>query len=111
MKKFLVIYHAPIEAMKQMAEATPEQKAEGMKPWMAWAEKCGSQLIDLGSPLMGGLKLNPDGTSEGSAKEVTGYSMLQSESMGTAKALMDGHPHLNWVGGCQIEIHECIPLG
>ena len=34
MKKFLVIYHAPAEAMEMMANASPEEKAEGMKPWM-----------------------------------------------------------------------------
>ncbi len=54
MSKYLVIYHAPAEAMEMMANATEEQKAEGMKPWMAWAEKCGSHLIDLGTPLVGG---------------------------------------------------------
>ncbi len=38
MKKFLVLYYAPAaEAMKMMGNATPEQKADGMKPWMEWA--------------------------------------------------------------------------
>ena len=110
MAKFIVIYHAPAEAMEQMATATPEQKAEGMKPWMAWAEKCGSKLIDLGSPLMGGLRLLPDGTSQASTKEVTGYSILEAADMDEAKSLMDGHPHLQWNAGCDIEIHESIPL-
>lgn len=35
MKKFIVTYHAPIEALAKMGEATPEQREEGMKPWMA----------------------------------------------------------------------------
>ncbi|UTW61963.1 hypothetical protein KFE98_18420 [bacterium SCSIO 12741] len=110
MNKYIVIYHAPAEAMEMMADATPEQKAEGMKPWMAWAEKCGDQLIDLGSPLVGGLKLSPDGSAAPSQKEVTGYSILQAESMDGAKALLEGHPHLAWTGGCDIEVHECVPL-
>ena len=111
MKKFIVIYHAPAEAMEMMANATPEQKAEGMKPWMAWAEKCGSQLIDLGAPLVGGQELIPDGTSKASTKEVTGYSLLQADDMEGAKALLQGHPHLAWTGGCTIEVHETVPLG
>lgn len=111
MKKFLVLYHAPASAMEGMANATEEEKMEGMKPWMAWAEKCGSQLIDLGSPLMGGLRLTPDGGSSASSKEVTGYSMLQAENLDGAKALLEGHPHLAWTEGCDIEIHESIPLG
>ena len=40
MKKFMVIYHAPVEATEQMANASPDQMKEGMKPWMQWAQKC-----------------------------------------------------------------------
>lgn len=110
MKKFLVIYHAPAEAMQKMATATPEEKAEGMKPWMEWMAKVGDKLIDGGAPLMPGHQLKPDGTTEMSTKEVTGYSMLQAADMDEAKALLQGHPHLTWIGGCDIEVHECIPM-
>lgn len=111
MKKFIVLYHAPAEAMAMMADATPEQKEEGMKPWMAWAEKCGPALVDLGTPLIGGIRLSPDGGSADSTKEVTGFSLLKAENMDAAKALMEGHPHLGWNGGCSIELHESVPLG
>ncbi|MBD77787.1 MAG: hypothetical protein CL840_02445 [Crocinitomicaceae bacterium] len=110
MSKFIVIYHAPAEAMEAMAMATPEEKAEGMKPWMAWAERCGAQLLDMGAPLMGGQRLSPDGSSSPSTKEVTGYSILEAENMDAAKALLDGHPHLTWQGGCDIEVHEAIAM-
>ncbi len=110
MKKFVVIYHAPAEAMAAMATATPEQKMEGMKPWMAWADRCGDQLVDLGTPLIGGQRLSQDGSSTGSEKEVSGYSILQAEDMAGAKALLDGHPHLQWAGGCDIEVHECAEM-
>ena len=88
MKKFIVIYHAPAEATAQMANVTPEQREEGMKPWMAWAQKCGSQLVDLGAPLVGGKKLNPDGTSKNSSREVCGYSILEAEDMEAAQGLL-----------------------
>jgi hypothetical protein len=32
---------------------------EGMKAWMMWAEKCGDRLVDFGTPLANGLKLDP----------------------------------------------------
>lgn len=111
MSKFIVIYHAPAEAMAAMATATPEQKAEGMKPWMEWKESVGENLLDFGAPLMGGVKLLPDGTTENSTKEVTGYSMIEAADMDAAKALLKNHPHLAWTGGCDIEIHECMQLG
>lgn len=110
MKKYIVTYHAPAEALAQMGEATPEQREEGMKPWMAWAAKCGDKLVDLGSPLMGGLKLSPGGGSANSQREVCGYSILQADNMDDAKSLMDGHPHLEWMGECEIEIHESMPM-
>jgi hypothetical protein len=110
MKKFIVIYHAPAEAMAQMASATPEQRKEGMKPWMDWAERCGKQLLDLGAPLFGGQRLKPDGSSQDSDHEVSGYSILQAKDMSAAKALLKGHPHLAWSGGCEIEVHECAAM-
>jgi len=38
MKKFIVIYHAPDEAIQQMGNSTPEELKAGMEPWMVWAQ-------------------------------------------------------------------------
>jgi hypothetical protein len=110
MKKFMVIYHAPADAVAQMANATTEQKAEGMKPWLAWKDSVGDKLLDFGAPLMGGTRLLSDGSTELSKKEVTGYSLLQASDMEEAKSLLSNHPHLAWTGGCDIEVHECIEM-
>ena len=110
MKKFIVIYHAPDEAVKQMGDASAEEMQKGMEPWMKWAEKCGSQLVDMGTPLIGGQKMFPDGNSENSKRNVCGYSILEAENMEEAKSLIEGHPHLMWRGDCEIEIHESMPL-
>lgn len=110
MKKFIVIYHAPAEAMEMMSNATEEQKMEGMKPWFAWKESVGDKLVDFGSPLWGGTRLLPDGTQKASTKEVTGYSILQANDLEEAKGLLSSHPHLTWTGGCDIEVHECVEM-
>jgi hypothetical protein len=110
MKKFIVIYHAPAEAVAQMTTKTPKEQTKGMKPWLDWKESLGDHLVDFGTPLMSGIRLLPDGTSEMSTKEVTGYSIIQAESMDEAKDLLKNHPHLAWTGGCDIEIHECMPM-
>ena len=110
MKKFIVIYHAPIDALQQTANASPEEMEKGMEQWMVWAQKCGDKLVDMGNPLMGGVKLGADGTSSPSAKQVSGYSIIQAENMDEAKALLEGHPHLGWNGECEIEVHETMPL-
>ena len=110
MKKFIVIYHATNDAMKAMASASKEEQAKGMEGWMKWAQKCGSQLVDMGAPLMGGQALDPKGTSKNSSKEVTGYSILQAKDMKDAMSLLQGHPHLAYGAACSIEVHETMPV-
>ena len=39
MKKFLVLYKAPMASFEQMMKATPEQQKAGMDAWMAWGAK------------------------------------------------------------------------
>jgi hypothetical protein len=110
MKKFIVLYHAPMDAMQQMASVPPEEQAKGMEGWMMWAKKCGDKLVDLGAPLMSGQRVNPDGKSAASTKEICGYSILQANNMEEAKKLLQGHPHLGWNAACSIEVHESMPL-
>jgi len=110
MKKFIVLYYAPMSAMKQMHNATPEEMQKGMEPWMAWAEKCGNALVDLGTPLGNGQRLDKSGGSSPSQSNIVGYSILQAEDMEGVKALLQGHPHLEWADGCEIEVYESLPL-
>lgn len=105
MKKFIVIYHMPPSAM-EWTESTPESKEEGMKQWFAWKDRMGDKLIDFGSPLGKGIKLNPDGTSGEGSSNVAGYSIIQAEDAEAAIEAMENHPHLGWNADCDIEIHE-----
>ena len=109
MKKFIVIYHSPASAMEQSQEASSDDMQEAMKPWMEWAAKCGEGLVELGTPLADGQRLDTSGSSP-SDRGVVGYSILQAEDMQGAKKLLEGHPHLAWTGGCEIEVHESIPM-
>ncbi len=109
MKKFIVIYHAPVDAQMETSNASPEEQAKGMEAWMVWAKKCGDKLVDLGSPLTNGLALTPNGSSK-SNRNVAGYSILQAENIDEAKALLKGHPHLDWNAACSIEVHETMPV-
>jgi len=110
MKKFIVLYYAPMDAMQQGAKQSPEDMAKGMEGWMQWAQRCGDKLVDLGSPLTNGQQISLDGKSSNSDKNVVGYSILQAENMEEAKALLQGHPHLTWNAACSIEVHETMPI-
>ena len=110
-KKFLVIYHVPADAMVQSVNATPEQQAEGMALWTAWAKRCGSKLIDMGSPLMNGKSLNPKGDFASSTKEVAGYSLMEAEDWNEIFSLLEDNPHISgWHPEATIEIHETMIL-
>ncbi len=106
MKKYIAIYHMNEEARQEASNSTPEQQAEGMKPWFAWKDSLGDRLIDFGAPLASGQRLNPDGTSGAGNSEVAGYSIVQANDMDEAKTLFSNHPHLGWNAGCDIELHE-----
>ncbi len=110
MKKYIVLYHAPQDAMKGMENMSKDEQAKGMEAWMQWANKLGSNLVDMGTPLMNGQHLSPDGKSTASKKQVSGYSVIQAESLENAKKLLEGHPHLGWNAECSIEVHEAMPL-
>ena len=110
MKKFVAIYYSPAEAKAQMANITPEQAAEGMKPWMAWMEKCGDALVDMGAPFAAGQSTDASGNWKGSGSEVSGYSIVQGEALEDVKALFEAHPHLSWAPGCSVEVLECVSM-
>ncbi len=108
-KRFLIIYHAPIDAMTQTANATPEQQAEGMAMWNAWAKRAGSKLHDMGAPLVNGKRLRANGSTSPSTKDVAGYSLLQAEDWDDVMDLLSGHPHISgWNPEATIEIHETM---
>lgn len=109
MKSFVVLYYAPAEATAQMANVTPEQAQEGMKPWMEWMARVGDRLADAGQPLMGGARIDSSGVRPTNT-EISGYSIIRADDLESAKALLRDHPHLGWAPGVAIEVYETMPL-
>ncbi|HVE84793.1 MAG TPA: hypothetical protein VND93_18180 [Myxococcales bacterium] len=108
MKKFLVLYLAPNSAMEQMAKMTPEQSKKGTEMWMAWSQKAGSAVVDLGQPC-GNAKAVAKGTVGEGRTAVRGFSILQGDSVDAITKLMVDHPHLMMPEGT-IEVLEQLPI-
>jgi hypothetical protein len=108
MKKFLVIYEAPVSAAEQMANATPEQAKAGMDAWMTRAKKAGNSIVDLGAPLGDPATFGRASAVNGGTKAV-GYSVLQGESSEALTELLREHPH-GRVPNFSIQFFECLPL-
>jgi hypothetical protein len=108
MKKFLVLYKAPITSFDQMMKATPEQQKAGMDAWMTWGKKAAASIVDMGAPLGKALRVTPAGASA-IRNDLGGYSIMQSESKEALAETLKGHPHFMIPEG-NIEIVELMPM-
>jgi hypothetical protein len=108
MKKFLVLYLSETSAAEMMANATPEQAKAGMEAWMQWSNRAGSAIVDLGMPL--GNPTQIAASSSGASKsKVSGYSIVQADSMDAARKVLNGHPH-TMMPGNTIDLLEFLPM-
>ncbi len=111
MPNFIVLYRSPLPAADMLKSVSPDQMKEGMKEWQKWVEKCGESLVEMGSPLGQGMSVGRVGNSPTPAKGgVTGYSIIQSDSLNDALTLLEGHPHLSWHEDCRIDIQEMLDI-
>jgi hypothetical protein len=109
MKKFMVLYLAPVTASAQIAQATPEQAKAGMDAWNNWAKKAGSAIVDLGMPLGNGSELHGDKPATPSKGKVGGFSIMQANSAADLQKALKGHPHF-MIPGASIEVWEYLQL-
>lgn len=107
MAKYMMVYKGEGTPMEDM---TPEQGAEVLAKWTTWMEKVGPALADVGTPFGPGASLVDDGT-DGTAQSLTGYSIVEADSLDAAKGLADGHPYLaEGKGDYAIDIFELLPV-
>jgi hypothetical protein len=108
MKKFLVLYKAPISSFEQMMKATPEQQKAGMEAWTTWGKKAAASIVDMGAPLGKSLRVTKTGASP-TVNDLGGYSILQAESKEALGETLKGHPHFMMPEGF-IEVVELMPM-
>ncbi len=109
MRKYIVLYSAPVRAAEQFAQATPEQAQQGMQLWFDWKEKLGSGLVDLGNQLGNAMQVTKNGVTK-SDSNIVGMSILQANSMDEALEMVKGHHHLQWADGAGITLLEETPI-
>ena len=108
MTEFIVLYNATKSSQEKCKDMSPDEKSKMMESWMKWVETCGEHLVDMGSMLYNGRRLDSsDSTS--SSSEVMGYSIMQADNVAKVEELLKENPHLGW-DGCHIEIHEKMPM-
>ena len=105
--KYLILYKGDATDPADMAE---EDRNKIMQAWAAWMENVGSALVDVGAPTGPSTSIVDDG-SNGDAALITGYSIIQADSMDAAKELCKDHPFLSdGEGKFAIDIFEMMPV-
>jgi hypothetical protein len=93
--RYLVLYRAPVTAAEQMASSSAAEAQAGMEAWMAWRERAGSAVVDMGQPL----QPVSDG---GDGDPIGGYSIMEADSLEALQDVLKDHPHTEWGGTIQI---------
>jgi hypothetical protein len=110
MKKFLVLYKAPIEEFqKAMAASTPEMQEESKKEWGAWMEKNKPALADMGAPVGKTKQVTTAGDTD-IKNDIGGYSIVQAESQDEAAKIFMDSPHFKGMGNSTIEVMEILAM-
>ena len=104
MARFIYLYRGPVP------DLTPEQGAEREHAFAAWIDKVGATLIDIGSPFGASASVRGDGT-EGTAADLSGYTIVDADDLAAAKAFTDGLPFLSGNDGeCAVDVFELRPM-
>ena len=85
--------------------ASPEEGKQHFARYMEWLSALGESAVSPANPLKGTLTVNPDGSvTEGSKSAMSGYTIIEADSMDTALSVAGDCPFLD-VGG-SLEVSE-----
>ena len=93
MTNFILAYYGG-----KMPES-PEEGAEHMAKWEAWANGLGEALVNRGTPLGNSKSVSSSGVINGGGDNpLMGYSILKAENIDAAVRMVEGSPHINYGG-------------
>ncbi|MDH4116218.1 MAG: YciI family protein [Acidimicrobiia bacterium] len=89
---------------------TEEEMAAVMAAWEAWYGQIGAALVDGGAPFGASKTVAADGSTSdgGGANPLTGYTVVQADSIDAAVAMAKGCPILS--AGGSVEVAEAVDM-
>jgi hypothetical protein len=103
MGKYLLVYQGKVDP--SAAQSAPDEAS--MQAWTSWGAKVGSALSDFGAPT--GARTRVGGTGE--ALPITGYTIVEANSLDDARILCDGHPFLDDApADFSVDVYELMPM-
>jgi len=102
----------PDEVVSETADLDPvedeanddEENDTRRREWVAWSERVGDALVDLGHPFGEGRAVHASGSKPANTG-ISGYSIIRADDIEAATDLVQGHPHL---GRGFIQIYEAF---
>ncbi|HEX3909635.1 MAG TPA: hypothetical protein VHW67_02890 [Solirubrobacteraceae bacterium] len=98
MSKYVFAYRGGVMA------PTEEEREASMAAWGAWFGKLGPAIVDPGNPF-GESTSVPGGSAESG---LTGYTVVQADSLDAASGLAEGCPVLDTGGS--IDVYEAVEV-
>jgi len=102
MAKFLYLYTGG-----QMAE-TPEAQEAAMQEWTNWFGTLGNSVVDIGNPFGAGTTVSNGSAGNGGASKLSGYSIINAESLADAADKANKCPVLQ--SGGTVEVYEALAM-
>jgi len=89
--------------------STPEEGKQHMAKYMDWLSSLGDKAVSPANPLKGTQTVNSDGSvSEGGTVGMSGYTIIEADSMEAALSVAKACPFLE-VGGT-LEVSELMKM-
>ncbi len=106
MSKYILIYNGKASDLSEMSD---EDKQQVLSGWEKWMGSVGNSLKDVGSPFSAGVSIVDNGDIKDSLP-LSGYSIIEANSLEEAKKMCVGHPFLSeGLGNFSIELFELAP--
>jgi hypothetical protein len=102
MGKFVVVYSGG-----SMGD-TPEEQEASMNEWMGWFASLGAAVTDVGNPFVASTALTSGGERSDATSNLTGYSLIEADSLDDAALLVAKCPNL--ASGGSLELYEALPM-
>jgi hypothetical protein len=90
--------------------ASPEEGKRHFAKYTEWLTSLGDAVISPANPFKNTYTINPDGTiTKGSITAMSGYTVVETDSMDSALEMAQSCPFLN-IGG-SLEVSELVKMG
>lgn len=92
--------------------ASPEEGKQHFAKYMDWLSSLGGAAVSPANPLKGTRTVHADGTvTEGGATTMSGYTVIEADSMEAALAIASACPFLDIGGSLEVSELAAMPGG